>query len=74
MHVDQLIKMANQIGDFFAAMPDREQALEDTAQHIKKFWEPRMRKALLAHVDGKGTAELNEIAAQALAKHRAVLA
>ena len=73
MHVEQLIKMANQIGSFFEAMPDRAQALEDAAQHIKKFWEPRMRRELLAHLDSVGNAELNETMAQALARHRSLL-
>ncbi|ROZ76584.1 formate dehydrogenase subunit delta [Ramlibacter sp. WS9] len=73
MHVEQLIKMANQIGSFFEAMPDRAQALEDAAQHIKKFWEPRMRRELLAHLDSVGNGELNETMAQALSRHRAML-
>jgi len=73
MHIEYLIKMANQIGDFFEAMPDRAQALEDTAQHIKRFWDPRMRRELLAHVDSAGSGELNDIVAQAVARHRALL-
>ena len=73
MHIDQLIRMANQIGSFFEAMPDRAQAVEDTAQHIKKFWEPRMRRELLVHVDSVGNTELNDMVAQALARHRSVL-
>lgn len=73
MHIDQLIRMANQIGSFFEAMPNRAQAVEDTAQHIKKFWEPRMRRELLVHVDSAGNTELNDMVAQALARHRSVL-
>ena len=73
MHIDQLIRMANQIGSFFEAMPDRAQAVEDTAQHIKKFWEPRMRRELLVHVDSAGNTALNDMVAQALARHRSVL-
>ena len=73
MHIDQLIRMANQIGSFFEAMPDRAQAVEDTAQHFKKFWEPRMRRELLVHVDSVGNTELNDMVAQALARHRSVL-
>jgi len=73
MHIDQLIRMANQIGSFFEAMPDRAQAVEDTAQHIKKFWEPRMRRELLAHADSTGSAQLNETVVHALARHRGVL-
>jgi len=51
MHIDNLIKMANQIGSFFSTMPDHEQAVTDLASHLKRFWDPRMRKALLAYVE-----------------------
>ena len=54
MKLDKLITMANQIGGFFEAMPDREQAVADTANHLQKTWEPRMRKEILACL---GTAE-----------------
>jgi len=73
MHVEHLIKMANQIGDFFEAMPDRTQALEDAAQHIKRFWEPRMRREFLAHIDSAGASGLNETMAQVVVRHRSML-
>jgi len=41
-----LIQMLNRIGDFFAAMPEREQAMQGIADHVKKFWELRMRQQL----------------------------
>ena len=50
MKAAKLIKMANQIGAFFEAMPDREQAVKDVAAHIQKFWDPRMRSGLQEHV------------------------
>ena len=53
MDVNNLIRMANQIGEFFESMPDRTQALEDIASHIKRFWEPRMRRAILDSLDQK---------------------
>jgi formate dehydrogenase subunit delta len=46
MNPDKLVKMANQIGAFFEAMPDREQAVKDIAAHIQRNWDPRMRIAL----------------------------
>ena len=70
MHVENLVKMANQIGEFFASFPDREEALDGVATHIKKFWEPRMRSTLLAHLDSVGYDELNLTAAEALRVHR----
>jgi len=70
MHVENLIKMANQIGEFFASFPDRDEALDGVATHIKKFWEPRMRRELLAHVDSVGYGEFNPTTAEALRTHR----
>ena len=48
MNLDKLIKMANQIGAFFEAMPDREQAVRDVASHLRRTWDPRLRTQLLA--------------------------
>jgi formate dehydrogenase subunit delta len=51
-------------------MPDRAEATMDLAQHIKKFWAPRMRQALLGHIDREGDGGLNVVVKQALAQHR----
>lgn len=51
MEIGNLIRMANSIGDFFDAMPDRKEALNSVATHIQKSWEPRMRVALLSFLD-----------------------
>ncbi len=45
MDTQNLIDMANRIGDFFDSMPDREEAITGVADHIRRFWEPRMRRA-----------------------------
>ena len=47
MHLENLVSMANQIGTFFSAYPDRQEALDGIATHIHKFWEPRMRLLLI---------------------------
>ncbi|EHP37777.1 formate dehydrogenase delta subunit [Cupriavidus basilensis OR16] len=73
MNSDNLVKMANQIGTFFEAMPDREEAVADIAGHIKRFWEPRMRRALLARLDSHEDAGLDEIVLLAVTRHRGVL-
>jgi len=68
MDVHRLIKMANEIGAFFEAEPDRAVALEGVANHIERFWEPRMRRELLRWVDehnGEGLKELVLAAIQA---------
>jgi formate dehydrogenase subunit delta len=54
---DKLVYMANQIGKFFASQSDQA-AVAGTAEHIKKFWDPRMRKMIFAYLDGGG-AELD---------------
>lgn len=59
MKPEHMVHMANQIAGFFAAYP-REQAIDGIADHIKKFWEPRMRKALFEYVD-QGGAGLQEL-------------
>jgi formate dehydrogenase subunit delta len=53
MTLDKLIYMANQIGKFFASQ-GQDQAAAGTADHIKKFWDPRMRAAIDAHLKAGG--------------------
>ncbi len=50
MSPDRLIYMANQIGKFFQSQ-GHDKAVPGIADHIKKFWDPRMRKAIFAHLD-----------------------
>ncbi len=50
---DKLVYMANQIGTFFKGQGP-EFAVAGTADHIKKFWDPRMRAAIFAHLDAGG--------------------
>ncbi|MEK8033903.1 formate dehydrogenase subunit delta [Ideonella sp. DXS29W] len=73
MDIDNLVKMANRIGQFFAAMPDAEAASKEIAQHLRKFWEPRMRRELLAHIDARQGEGLLPIVQQAVLTHRASL-
>jgi formate dehydrogenase subunit delta len=49
----KLIYMANQIGTFFAAQ-DKKNASSKIAEHILKFWDPRMRAQIMAHVERDG--------------------
>ena len=72
MHIENLVKMANQIGQFIEAEPDQEQAAKDIASHLKRFWDPRMRSAIIAHVD-QGGAGLLDIVANTIKSQRAFL-
>ncbi len=67
MNPSNLIKMANQIGDFFSAMPDAEQARQDVANHILRSWAPRMRHNLLSYVEEQGDEQLKPLVRDALA-------
>jgi formate dehydrogenase subunit delta len=61
---NKLVYMANQIGKFFASQ-GQERAVAGTADHIRKFWDPRMRAAIFAHL-ADGGAGLDPIARTAL--------
>lgn len=64
MSPDRLVYMVNQIARFFASQ-GAEHAVSGTADHIMKFWDPRMRAAILAHVDAGG-AGLESVARRAV--------
>lgn len=49
----KLVYMANQIGTFFRSQGEAT-AVKGTAEHIRKFWDPRMRKAIFDHLDAGG--------------------
>ncbi|CAM5773629.1 NAD-dependent formate dehydrogenase [Labrys miyagiensis] len=49
----KLVRMANQIGTFFASQPEAGR-VSGIAEHIRKFWEPRMRNQIFAHLDAGG--------------------
>jgi len=52
-NTDRLVYMANQIGKFFESQ-GHDKAVPGIAEHIRKFWDPRMRKMIFAHLDGGG--------------------
>jgi formate dehydrogenase subunit delta len=72
MSPDKLVMMANQIGKFFASQ-GANAAVPGIAEHIKKFWEPRMRNAIFAHLDagGEGVDPLVKEALETLRKKAA---
>jgi formate dehydrogenase subunit delta len=62
----KLVMMANQIGKFFEPQKQLEPA-GAIATHIRKFWDPRMRAAIIAHLD-QGGAGLDEPVLAAIRK------
>jgi formate dehydrogenase subunit delta len=47
MDVHHLVKMANDVGAFYEALPDRSEAVNSIATHLRNFWEPRMRREII---------------------------
>ena len=70
MDAHKLVKMANQIASYFESEPDRAAALESIAGHLKRFWDPRMRRELLRWQDEHHGEGLRDSVRDAIATHR----
>ena len=64
---EHIVQMANDIGNFFRAEPERQLALDGISNHINKFWTRRMRQKLLDYVQHGGDA-LDELPRAAIAQ------
>ena len=69
MNIDLLIKMTNEIGDFFsgADVKDPQAAARSVANHIKRYWEPRMRAQMLKYYEERQGAGLTDLGKSAVA-------
>ncbi|MDI1230121.1 MAG: formate dehydrogenase subunit delta [Methylobacter sp.] len=56
MKIEPLIKMANDIGNFFNSETDKEIAAEGIRKHILRSWDPRMRREIIAYCQQDGAA------------------
>jgi formate dehydrogenase subunit delta len=65
---EHLAEMVNDIAHFFAAEPDRETAVNGVSGHLKKFWDPRMRRQIVAYLHDQGGGELSELARAGVAR------
>ena len=70
MDAHKLVKMANNIASFFEAEPDRQVLLEGVAGHLRRFWDPRMRREILRWVDEHHGEGLKDSVREAIATHR----
>jgi formate dehydrogenase subunit delta len=70
MDAHKLVKMANEIASFFEAEPDRAVVLENVAGHLRRFWDPRMRREILRWVDEHQGEGLKESVRAAIDAHR----
>lgn len=70
MPLPRLVYMANQIGKFFVS-EDKETAVAGIADHLQKFWDPRMRSEIIAHLGegGEGLDPDVRAAVESLTKH-----
>jgi formate dehydrogenase subunit delta len=64
--IDKLVRMANQIGGYFSAMPESE-AVNGAADHLRGYWTPKMVGEIIAHCE-EGHSGLNATAAKAVAE------
>ena len=62
MNIDLLIKMANQISEFFQGVSASDQAAADVATHLTRYWDPRMRKQIVAYCEERHGAGLTDTA------------
>lgn len=63
MDITRLRYMADQIARNFAIQGE-EQAIAATAEHIRKFWDPRMKAQLLSGAKGAGRGSMSELVAR----------
>ena len=63
--IDKLVRMANQIGDFFGPMGE-EAATRGVANHLERFWTPKMIGEIIGYLDSCQPG-LNPAAARAVA-------
>jgi formate dehydrogenase subunit delta len=63
----QLVRMANDIGNFFRAEPNHEEAVIGVSNHIAKYWTQRMRDKLAAYLKN-GAQGLDELPREAFAR------
>lgn len=59
MNLHHLVTMANDIGNFFGGEPLPEDRVAGVHNHLRKFWDPRMRRQILQYAREDG-AELSE--------------
>ena len=62
---NQLVQMANDIGNFFRAEPKREDAVAGIVNHMSKYWTRRMRERLIEQVQ-RGEQGLDDLSREAV--------
>jgi formate dehydrogenase subunit delta len=65
MDIARLRYMAEQIAREFVVQGDEESAVAATAEHIRLYWDPRMKAQLLAYARGEGRDALAPVVVKA---------
>ena len=66
MNIDLLIKMANQITEFWEGEAGHDVAVKEVATHLRRYWEPRMRKQMITYLEERQGSGLNDVAKAAV--------
>jgi formate dehydrogenase subunit delta len=64
--IEHLADMANDIANFFESELGKEEAHKGIHLHISRYWDPRMRRAIIDHVRQHGDGGLRPSVAAAV--------
>ncbi len=67
MNPEYLVEMVNDISAFFVTETDHEEAPKSVASHISRFWDPRMRREIIAYYQSSKGAGLSDTSLRAVA-------
>ena len=73
MDAHKLVRMANEIATFFESEAEEHAIGDSVADHLKRFWDPRMRRELLRFIDEEGGTGCRPAVLEAVTKHRQTL-
>lgn len=68
MKIEKLVRMANDISNFFDADPDKTSAVQGVKNHISRSWELRMRQAIVDHLNNHNGEGLSPLAKTAVSQ------
>ena len=73
MDRDNLVKMANRIASFFEGTGTEAEAQQEVCNHLRRFWAPTMRAALVAEIDAGDATGLHPLVRAAVMRLRVEL-
>ena len=67
VRVDKLVRMAQQIADNNSFTPDVDVVAAKVADHIQRFWDPRMKQQIIDYANS-GEAQLTQVVSKAVSQ------